>query len=419
MVTDVASRRESGVAVESAPVDLASDRLVVNPYPEYDALRGLGPVCRSAVWDAYCVTSYDLCRRVLARDEVFDSYGQQLLRQLQAGVLRGATSWRTPPCPPVPDGFPAQRLEGRRTTGRALATRFVDALWPRFEADCTATVAALLGSGGPVDLVADYAVPVVTRFLADLMAVAPEDRPVFGRWVESGYARQPAGTADDSQAMWRLLATQAVSRLRSPVDDFVGHLVAHPGVHRTDGSPLTAHLEFVVSTGLMISRVTHQGLVLSASTLLRALATHPDQYALLRRRRDLVPGTVEEGLRYDGSTQALGRLTRADTRLGDVVVPRDSLVIVFVGAANRDGTQWTDPDRFDVTRDTRSTARNLSFGHGVSSCLGATMSRRLLAQLLGALVGQVGELVPRAGERWFPEFMTRGLTSLPALVTAG
>lgn len=401
----------SGVLTE--PLDLSDPAHHADPYPAYARLRADGGVHRSDRWDVWFVTGYDECLQVFA-DPRFDAVGQPLLRMLQAAVSRGDTSWRVPDVPARPsDGEADDRTAGRRTTGRALGTSFVDTLWPRFERDCEQTAAGL---SGRVDLVTDYAIPVTTRLLADLMAVGAQDLPVFAAWAESGYVRQDQDTMRKVvRDVRELLATQAVSRLREPVSDFVGHLAANPG-RLPGGGGVGAHLEFVLGTGLMISMVTHQGLVLSFSTMLNALLHDPRAYARLRADRALVPAAVEEGLRFDSSTQALGRLARSEVSLAGQTIPAGGLAVCVTGAANRDQRRFTDPETFDVDRPVRSAANHLSFGHGATSCLGASMSRRALGYLLGALVDVAPELAPAEGTELFGEFMTRGFVRLPATV---
>lgn len=402
------------------PLDLTSADLVADPYPHYARLRASGGVHYSPQWGVWLVTGYPQCHAVLSAADAVDAAGQPLLRALQAAVLSGARSWQMPPVSPPSAADAEQRAAGRRTTGRALSTPFVDGLWPAFAADCERTAAAVLGGAGgqPVDLVRDYAIPLCTRLLAGLMAVPDAELPAFRAWTESSY---PTGLDDAARRTIardarQLLAGQAVDRLRRPGPDFIGQLAANPGAMPGERSALTAHLEFVLGTGLMVSLVTHQGLVLSFSTLIRSLLDRPDQYTALRADRELLAGAVEEGLRHDASTQALGRLTRTDLPVGDAEIPAGSLVMVCTGAANRDAGQWPDPDTFDLTRPMRSAARHLTFGVGPTSCLGAAMSRRALGYLLGALVERVAALGPAAGAVRFGEFMTRGFTVLPVTV---
>lgn len=400
-----------------APLDLADAALIDDPYPHYARLRGAGGPVYSSRWNCWFAADYESCHAVFG-DDRFSAVGQPMLRQLQAAVSAGAREWGGTEAPPVP-GSEVDRAQGRRTTGRALTTGFVDSLWPGFERACVERVTELVRRTGPVDAVGDYAIPLVTGLLAELMSVGAADLPAFRAWAESGYR-----VFDDEAEHRRvvrdirqLLAETAVGRLRCPADDFVGHLAANPGTLSSD-SGIGAHLEFVLGTGLMISLVTHQGLVLSFSTLLRALLDHPGQYAALRGQRDLLAGAVEEGLRFDSSTQALGRLATEDVPVRGTVVPQGGLVLCLVGSANRDALRWPDAGTFDVRRDVRSSAHHLTFGLGATSCLGAAMSRRALGYLLGAVVDAVAGLTPAPGAVRFPEFMTRGFTALPVHLEA-
>lgn len=398
------------------PVDLADAALVENPYPHYARLRAAGAPVRSAVWDCWFAATHAQCHAVFG-DSRFSAVGQPMLRGLQAAVGSGARSYALPEPPPEPEAS-AHRAQGRRTTGRALSTGYVDGLWPGFAAACRERAADLAARPGPVDVVADYAIPLATRLLADLMAIAEADLPAFRAWAESGYG-PPADAAEQRRivrGIRELLARSAVGRLREPTPDFIGHLVANPGT-LTGGGGVGEHLEFVLGTGLMISLVTHQGLVLSFGTLVDALARHPEQYARVRADRALVPGAVEEGLRYDPSTQALGRLARADVVIDGTPIPAGALVLCLVGSANRDPAQWPDADAFDVGRDTRAAARHLTFGWGATSCLGAAMSRQAMSHMLAALVDAAAEVAPSPGAVRFPEFMTRGYTALPVHLT--
>lgn len=398
------------------PVDLADAALIEDPYPHYARLRAASAPVRSAVWDCWFAASHAQCHAVFG-DDRFSAVGQPMLRGLQAVVVSGARSY-TLPVPPPETGTETHRAQGRRTTGRALATAYVDRLWPGFAAACRERAADLVARPGPVDIVTGYAVPLATRLLADLMAVGRSDLPVFRAWAESGYHPRPDEAAQRQIAhdVRALLARTAVGRLREPTEDFVGYLAANPGT-LTAESGVGAHLEFVLGTALMISLVTHQGLVFSFGTLAAALGRHPDQYARVRADRSLVLGMVEEGLRYDPSTQALGRLARADAVVDGIEIPAGGLVLCLIGSANRDPAYWPHADTFDVGRDLRAAARHLTFGLGATSCLGAALSRRALGHMLAALIAEVRELSPAPGAVRFPEFMTRGYTALPVHLT--
>lgn len=397
------------------PLELASAELIEDPYPSYASLRDTAAVCRSQVWDCWYVSTFQLCQQAVADVEAFDPMGHHQLRLLQQSISAGADSWQQTPLPPIPPNVQTQRGEGRRTTGRATTIPFLDSVWPTFEEACRRKARALRARDGAADLVHDYISPLVTTFLAELMAIDEADRPVFAAWCEQ--TLDSSATSDEDgptpQQVWKLFADRALDRMARPVEDFVGSLTMNPGTHRTDGSGRSAHLEFVASTCLMISRVTHQGMAWSMSTLLRALVTHPESYALLRAHPLLCAQAVEEGLRYDTTTQAIGRLARHPVELGGAHIGTGDLVVLLAGSAHRDPAQWERPDEFDITRPLRVSSRHLGFGYGAAACVGAGLARKVLIPMLRNLVAAVPELCAGPGEAWVPEFMSRGLTRLP------
>jgi cytochrome P450 len=107
-------------------------------------------------------------------------------------------------------------------------------------------------------------------------------------------------------------------------------------------------------------------------TLFKLLAENPDQRALLRRDPSLIPGAVEEAMRWATPLQLTARTTAREVTLHGVTIPKGGRVVLVVGAANRDEREFSDPDRFDITR---GRFRHVGFGEGVHGCLGAPLAR--------------------------------------------
>jgi cytochrome P450 len=103
-----------------------------------------------------------------------------------------------------------------------------------------------------------------------------------------------------------------------------------------------------------------------------ALLRNSDQLAALRADPGSAPAVVEEVLRYDPPVQLTARIAKQDVPIGDVVVPRGSMVILLLAAAHRDPDANPDPDRFDPHR---TEIRHLGFGFGPHFCLGAPLAR--------------------------------------------
>jgi cytochrome P450 len=144
-----------------------------------------------------------------------------------------------------------------------------------------------------------------------------------------------------------------------------------------------------------------------------ALLTHPDQLADLRSDAALVPSAVEELIRYDSPLQLFERTALADTPVGDVVVERGQKVAALLGAANRDPEVFAEPDDFDIRRVPNP---HLGFGAGIHFCVGAPLARVELQASLRTLLTRFPRLALRAAPKRRPEFVIRGVRSLPVTV---
>jgi cytochrome P450 len=145
------------------------------------------------------------------------------------------------------------------------------------------------------------------------------------------------------------------------------------------------------------------------------LLRHPDQLAALRADPALLPGAVEEFLRYDGSVEvATWRYAVEDLDLGGGHVPEGAPVLVSLGAAGHDPARFTDPDRLDITRPDASS--HLAFGHGMHYCLGAPLARMEGQIAIGSLLSRFPAL-RLAGEvkdlSWRAGLLIRGVEELP------
>src|SRR5262249_9759340 len=115
----------------------------------------------------------------------------------------------------------------------------------------------------------------------------------------------------------------------------------------------------------------------------------PDAAAELRADPALLPAAIEEVLRYRPPFPRLGRMTAAEVDLGNHTIARDQIVILWIAAANRDGAEFRDPDRFDIHRKPNP---HLSFGHGIHFCLGAPLARLEARIALETLFGRYREI---------------------------
>jgi cytochrome P450 len=147
-----------------------------------------------------------------------------------------------------------------------------------------------------------------------------------------------------------------------------------------------------------------------------ALLTHPEQLRKVVEEPARIPALVEETLRFDGPVQFVTRRTTRAVALHGQTLPPHALVIVLLGSANRDERRFPEPDRFDVSRDTRG---HVAFGFGAHFCLGASLARLEAKAALEALVPHLPRLVRARPEREFLDsYLIRGRARLELRVAA-
>lgn len=155
---------------------------------------------------------------------------------------------------------------------------------------------------------------------------------------------------------------------------------------RSDAAAATAELEGIFQH-VPLGEPTFVALSQTMPRLLAscwfALVSHPSEYAKLRDRPALIPGGVEEMLRYSGIVRRVYRRSTAPVELGGVTIPQGDLVALMLASANRDPAQFPDPDRLDVTRAVPS---HFSLGYGRNSCVGGNPVRMAVAVATTALV---------------------------------
>ena len=147
----------------------------------------------------------------------------------------------------------------------------------------------------------------------------------------------------------------------------------------------------------------------------KVLAEHPDQRRQLVEDRSLIPGAIEELLRYEPPAPHIARYVPEEVELYDRSVPAGSAMLFLVGAANRDDRHFRHPDRFDIRR---GSAKHLTFGYGIHFCIGAALAR---------LEGRVAldEVLTRFptwdvdwdGAKLAPTSTVRGWQSLPVVTS--
>jgi cytochrome P450 len=220
---------------------------------------------------------------------------------------------------------------------------------------------------GEMDLVADLAFPLPARVIAELLGVPDEDWDIFQRWAALDGANPVGGPLDGARAeMVTYFSGLLEERRRSPREDLITALsTAEIDGERLSERDLVSFCVLLLFAGQETTKNLIANFVLTMSGRQGALAE-------LRRDPGLVPSAVEEILRYLPPVWFLMRRTTADVELSGVRIAAGQMVLAWMASANRDASQFPEPDRFDVRRDPN---RHLTFGHGVHFCVGAPLTR--------------------------------------------
>jgi cytochrome P450 len=378
-----------------------------NPYPMYAELRrGGAGVVHVDHLGLSMILDHDGARRALHDTDAFSSS--------HAASHGPSFEWLLFLDPP-------RHTQLRAIVSRAFTPRSIAALEGRIRALSGALADRLLAAGsGEVDLVAGFAQPLPMLVIADMLGLPHEDAPRLAGWSDAilglantitkdGAAGAEAAFAAAQRELTAYLDEQLEERRRDPTDDLLTRLVQA----EVDGQALTAR-ELLHFFELLLVAGTETTTNLISNAII-CLAEHPAALARLRADPALVPSAIEEVLRYRTPVQAMFRSTRRIVEMGGREIPAHRLVLVMLGAANRDGDHFADPDRFDVGR---APNPHLAFGHGIHFCLGAPLSRLegriALADLLARMA--TFELV---SPTWPPRgaFHVHGPSSLPIRFT--
>jgi cytochrome P450 len=206
------------------------------------------------------------------------------------------------------------------------------------------------------------------------------------------------------------LANLAEQRRQNPTDDLLGALV----IASDEGDRLTG--DEVVQLSVVILAAGYESTASQIVNFTYALLTHPDQLALLRSRPELMPGAVEELMRWTpllAVADVLPRYALEDVELTGGTVRAGEPVLLAKHAANRDPRRYPDPNRLDITRDAQG---QLGFGHGAHHCLGAPLARLDIQTALNALLQRFPDLrlaVPESEVAWKSGMAVRGPVTLP------
>ncbi|MQA98383.1 MAG: cytochrome P450, partial [Streptosporangiales bacterium] len=306
---------------------------------------------------------------------------------------------------------PPDHTRVRKLVAKAFTPRRMAHLRGRIEEITSGLLDSMAALKPPADLIEEFAFPLPTAVICELLGVPFEDRERFRAWSavivtpmqhapEQVAAAQREGTDD----MLRLIA----SKRESPGDDLLSALIQA----RDEGDRLTEQELGDLATQILLAG--HETTVSLIGTGVVLLMRHPDQLAAVRADPALIAPAVEEILRYESPADtSLLRVAAEDITIAGVTIRKGEAIIAVTGSGNFDERAFTRPEAFDVSRTHNP---HLGFGHGAHFCLGAPLARVEGQVALAGLLSRFPALrlaVPPEEIVWRPPLSVRGPVAVP------
>jgi cytochrome P450 len=380
--------------------------ILTDPYDFHERLREAGPVVHLPRYDVYAMGRYEHVRAALTDHARFISS-----RGVGLSDFAREKPWRTPSL--LLENDPPNHSIFRGVMDAVISPRTMRTLRTQFRSEAE-TLADAIVARGRFDVVTDIAEVYPLKVFPDALGVRPDGRenllpygalafntfgpqnallqasmalfPDLQKWVDGAVRREALADTGFGASIWA-----AVDR---------GEITA-------DQAPLL--VRSLLSAGVDTT-------VYGIANTLYALVTNPGQWEVLHADPALAKFAFDEGLRYEAPVQTFFRTTVEPVEVAGTVIPAESKVLLFLGAANRDPRKWGDTaSELDIRRDAGG---HVAFGMGVHQCVGQPVARLEAEMVLGALAERVrrieldGDPVPKLNNT------LKGWASIPVRITA-
>jgi cytochrome P450 len=345
------------VSTAQCDVNLFDPSVVTDPFDVYEEIRSAGRVVWNETLGGWMIPGYEDCVEVLAR-------GNGRFEQMNTAEL---TPWFEAPNMISVDGAVHDRL---RRVLKPQFTRQNVATWERRVGDIVERLMAPLIEKGRFDIVSDFTL-IPTVVVAEMMGVPKDRHEDFRRWSHVIAGNVSYGHEDPEVA----------AKMHAAGKEANGYLADEVDRHRAGGfddlisvmmDSSDMNEDEIISTGMLLVLAGYDTTAKFLANALVVLNNFPEQRAELSKDPSLLPGVIEEILRWCGVTHMLVRNVVCDTVVADTELKAGDTVYVLKAAGNRDPARFEDPLRFDIHRQVRS---HLGFGFGPHLCLGAPLAR--------------------------------------------
>ncbi|WNG39645.1 cytochrome P450 [Archangium violaceum] len=396
----------AAASVQTPPTyNFFSPEVPANPHPLLHRLRANEPVYRSPQFNGWVLTRHE--------DIVAASKDRRLVAANMTGWLDQMSGEEKRELKPVRDAIrlwvghtnEQDHLRFQRVFKKYFTPATVEGLRPRVQ-ELTDELLDTVQDRGEMEVVSQLSFPLPANVIAELLGVPTADRELLLRWsadVVPLFRRSSIETLRQSQRsvleMHDYMRPIIAARRREPRNDLISVMVA------AQNEGLILNEEEIVANCVLLLFAGHETTAHLISQGLMLLLEHPEQLNQLKANPELMPGAIEEMLRYNGPASAMMRTSIEPLELAGRQFDAGQLFVLVYMAGNRDPEVFADPDRFDITRKPN---KHLAFGMGAYYCLGAALARMEVDVCFRTLLRRMPNLRPA--------FTQPDLTLLPPLV---
>lgn len=338
-----------------------------DPYPVWKRMREEAPLYYNEKYNFYALSRYEDVARELPNWQTYRSG-----RGTTADIL--FANIEVPPGILLFEDPPLHDLH-RRLLSRVFTPRRMLAVEDLVRGFCVRELDPLVGSGG-FDFIADLGAMMPMRTIGYLLGI-PEadqekirDRSVAN--IELSTDSDPAAVDANIFANSIALFAEYIEwRASHPSDDLMTELL-RAEIDEPDGTRRPLSRTEVLAYTAMIAGAGNETTARLIGFMGQLLSDHPEQRRELAADPSLIPGAIEETLRFEPPSPVQARYVAQDAEQYGRVVPEGSFMLLLNGSANRDPRRFADPDRYDIHR---QAGGHLSFGQGLHFCLGSALAR--------------------------------------------
>lgn len=375
--------------------DAYADSALLDPWAGYQQMRDAGPVVYLSKYNMYAATRYDTVAHILRNPDVFPSSDGVMMNDQMNQVLRGNTL--------CSDG--EAHDASRRIIVKPLTPKALKPLQGGIQ-DEARTLVDRLVEKGQIEAVSDLAQHLPVTIVSSLIGLPEDGRERMLVWASemfNCFGPMNQRTEESFAVLGEMMEYATTQAVRGKLRPGSWAEAIHDAADRGEVSADKCPVMMIDYMGPSLDTT-----IFAISSAVWLFGHHPEQWDLIRADPSLIPSAINEVLRLESPIQAFSRSVAEDHEIDGVVLPANSRVITYYGAANRDERHYRDPDTFDVRR---NPVDHLGFGAGPHACVGMNLAKMEIRAVIEALAAKVKRIEIHDEQRALHNIL-RGFTRL-------